>query len=842
MFNFKPKIEGKRPEPIVETENQDTSIEKEGNFLTPEKIKAIYERGRLFILATIISMGMFPAEKSGEEGLYDNFEAKFKNIPPGKGHIIFDDINKILKLKEASIYFAEDSDSALPTAILDDHAREVMIKLSSMFEFKSWDVDVNFGHNEDEKEIIKIDNENLWKKLEELRKEFPLGATPDVSSIPYSRPEYLNDPIFFQGLKRLASIEMATDAEFCNKEEIKKVATDDSFYELLKKLNSSNTRFTAEVVGTLAVTGEKPEEVTQQYWQSLLDRRQNLEKFLTSGPNRKVLEYGQGVELGMSVLEDIMDDETGKYVKFFEDKKNQKSIEFLDQNGYNFESMMFLLRSDYENMINEPAFLDVLEELKMININSDKFSVWFHLLSKNDSYYNLDSKEGFEDLRDDLRRIRYYQLGDLNDFYKVRDALDERNEKYKKTDERVLKQNIFQPLTTQSDTAKENWDNFSEDPALNIVSKLGYQYKDAPKYLDALDEFTKADWVMRVARNMYITRMPVTPENFEQTFYEIVGLRTNKELLEKPLFKNRNVALFAHSERYGDDKKYSSNKYVIKNKGNIKFGKPAVRNAILQQNPINLTTFRAENTQESLAETKKLFLEYVGSKKNLTIVADAHGGKGQIFFTQGLPKKKEVKSSVSTQELEYVTTEELASALEQRYDKEIKDTAIILMSSCYDQDFIRDLCEKIMEINSQKKKDIPLPIASGDAEYGQYAFSAYNDFGSEFLALLLTNKFETKIKDIIQIESGEDKITNISLFVPFTKETKDNNKKTIKQKVFYQITHTPTTPLDKTLALQYAEDLINKNINEKTASYWAYKNPEWSREIRKIVEENSYES
>ncbi len=840
MFNFKPKMEGERNEPIMEAQAQDTLIEKKEHFLTPERIKAIYERGRVFILATIISMGMFPAEKSGKERLYENFTEKFKNIPPGEGRKIFEDINEILKLEESSMYFAQDEDSTLPKVILDRHAREVMIKLSSMFQFTSWDVELTFGDDDDEKKILKIDDEILWKKLEELRNDFPRGMKPGISSTPYNNIEYLNDPIFFQGLKRLTRIGMTTGVGYCGKEKIQKVATDDSLYELLKKLNSSNTRFTAEVVQGIVVAGEKPEQMEEDHWQSLLDRRPNLEKFLQSSPNTKVLEYGKGVELGIGELEDIMNDETGKYAKFFEDEKNQESIEFLNGIGYNFQSMMFLLRYDYENMINEPVFLDVLEKLKFINANDDKFTVWGYILSKNHPYYNFDTKEGLEVLRHDLTLIKN-ENGELNDFYKLTDALNKSNEMHRKIDDPVMERNIFDKLKTESDTTKKNWENFSEDPALEIVYKLGY-HKKVPKYLDTINQFTKADWIMRVARSMYIANTPITPESFEQTFYEIVGLRTDKELIEKSLFKNRNVALFAHNEKYGESKKNSLDKYEIKNIGNSKFGKSAVRNAILQQNPIDLTTFRAENTPESLIKTKKLFLEYVASKENLTIVADAHGGKNAIYFTQGIPKGSDSKSSDLAQASEYVTTNELASAMEERYDKNIKDIPIILLTSCYDQDFIRKLCEEIIEINSQKGKDIPLPIASGDAEYGQYAYSTYDDFGSEFIGLILKNKAETKVKDIIEIENNHGLITNISLFVPFSKEIKGYNNKKVKQKVFYQITHTPTTPLQKTLALQYAEDLISKKVNEKTESYWAYQNPIWSREIKKIVEENSYES
>lgn len=837
MFNFRPKIENKIPDsPLIEEKPyiEDTEQNKEKS-LTPEIIKKIYEKGRLYIMTTIISLGMFQVDKSGSEGNFDYFTSKFKNLPKEKSHEIYDDLNKILSPEDFSRYVQEE-DSTLSTALLNDSARKVLTDLSSMFKFYSWDIAVNLGHYGDEKNINKITEKNTWEKVEEISGEFPLGQTPTISAIPYDHLEYLNDPVYFEGLKRLANLGMAENLNFYDKEIIAKVAKDDSLHEFLKKVNNIGPRFDMDLVSFLTASGPCPEGLNPEYWEHVLGRRSQLEKFLDSHPNRKVLDNSKGCYMSAAELEDLMEDSSGRYLKFFQDENNQESIKLLYSYGYTFQSMMFLLRSHYENMINEPAFLEVLRELKFINYKNDASNIWFHILDKSDSYYNFNTKEGFEALRVDLKRMSEPEKADIDQTLKHFRDLEQEKEKQKQID---FNDNIvFWLSNSGEDSAK-----FMKDPAIKVVFQLGYE-KNPPAYLQSLEDAIRADWIMRVARNMYITKTPVTPENFEQTFYETVNLRTNKELIEKPLFKGRNVALFAHNEKWGDDTSMSKNSYSKENKGNPRFGKRATRDEIMNQHPTDFRTFKAKNTVESLERTESLFLEYVATHSDLTILVDAHGGEESIYLTQGIPKGNGLvnKNEELNGELIKIDVEELSSAFESRYDKGILDAPIIIMSSCYNQNFIRNLCEKIIEINKTKNKEIPLPIATGDSDYGQVSYSdGFSDFGGYFFKVLLKNKKETKIKDILEFEASEDFTTEISLFVPFTKETKNIKNKKIKQKVFYQITQHGGTPLNKTLALQYADDLLNKKINDKTASYWEYTNPQLAHEIRKTIEASSIE-
>ncbi len=829
--------------PTEEKPDIQETKQKEEKSLTPEIIKKIYEKGRLYIMTTIISLGMFQVDKSGSEQNFDYFISKFKNIPKEKSHEVYDDLNKILSPEEFSIYCENDNDSLISNSVLDNKFREILVKLSSKFIFKSDDLFIDFSEKKEEeqnqKQLYKIDTEDSWKKIDEILKEFPSGYKPEISSIPYSHIEYLNDPVYFKALKRLASIKMTRDVAYCNNNNIKKIATDDDLFIILEKFNSLGPEFSAGIIDRFFESGTKPEYLDEEQWQKKLNFRNDFEHFLQSNPNAKIFEYGKGSKFESNGIINLMDDSSGRYIQFFEDKNNQKSIEFLRSIGYDFQSMYFLIRSNYENMVNEPEFLDALNELSVINRRGDSYSVWFHLLSKYDSYYNLDTKDGFEDLAHDLKRAKY-KLGNSSvDFYKVRDKLEEITDKHTKNSNEIIKENVFEPLVADMDTSYQHWDEFLKDPALEIITKLKYQ-NNIPKYLDTLDYFSKIDWMMRVARNMYIANTPITPEDFEKTFYETVSIRMDKELIEKSLFKNRNVAFFAHNERYGDDKKDKLTKYKLQNKGKNCFGKAEAMDAISKQQPDNLNIFRANNTSESLINTKKLFLEYIINNSNLTVVVDAHGNENAIYLTNGLPKSQELKNSVPTEGSDCVTFEEIANAIEERYDKNIKDVPIFIMTSCYNQNFIRNLCEKIIEINSQKKKDIQLPIISGDAEYGQYAYSTESEFGNDFFDMILKNKSNSRIKDIIQIENGT-LTTNISLFVPFTKESKDINSKKIKQKIFYQITQHGGTPLNKTLALQYAEGLLSNTINDKTASYWEYTNKDLAHEIRKTIEDYNIE-
>lgn len=828
---FKPEQEMGSPKKTFDPDVQIQEKNVEKKSLTPEIIKKIYEKGRKYILAgTLALIGLHTVNDvkhyETPEEVYKSFDARFKNIDSAKSHQIFDDLRNIMS--EAQLERYSPGDSIIPKVIMDDDLRQRIIEIGSLYNICDPYIFTQMSAGCEGKDLTDLKNKKIMERIKELRQEFPSDYNPSFYSLPIGgNLKDLEAPSYMKGIKRLANIAMTEGINWLSKEEIEYVGQNDEYYALLKKLNSFGTNFTAEVIRSTTDIYDKKDTLYVAQRKATLTE---VEKFVLS-ENTKVLKYADKYsDMGTSILREIMEDTSGEYLKFFEDQKNKKSIDFLKKNGFKSTTFFYLLKEGFGPLINNPDFLDIA-----VSFSRDKnnpYDPWLRL-SFLKPYYNLKTEDDFHKLKEDFEEIKNTKRDTWEkDFDRSYVGLFEEFMPEK------IKTNIFDPLTVEMYGGHKQPNNFMEDPALGVVKKLGYE-KTPPHFLDSFDLPTQADWIMRVARNMYITKEPITPENFEKTFYETIGLRMDKELIEKPLFKNRNVALFVNNEKWGDDASIQVSAYGEKNKGKDRFGKPEANNSILKQNPLELKTFRAEKTKESLEHTKKLFLEYVSSNPNLTIVVDAHGGSNNIFLTQGIPDKNGVVDATIGWESS-ITSEEIAAAFESRYDKGINDVPLILMASCYNQDFIRNLCQELIKINLNKNKNISLPIACGDAEYGQYGFGSQGDFGNDFLKLMLANKIETKLKDIIKIEGVKRTYpsVNISIFVPYTKETKDINGKKVIQKVFYQIAKMDATPMEKSEALNYANSLMDKNVSDgKTALYYEYVKPEIAYKIRNIVEE-----
>ncbi|KKQ35214.1 MAG: hypothetical protein US50_C0021G0003 [Candidatus Nomurabacteria bacterium GW2011_GWB1_37_5] len=140
-MNFNPESGKKEPKSTTKKEAESKEL-----FLSPEKIRSIYKKGRMYLLSTIVSLGFSyggnlgdaPKEKDkgiNQKDVYNNFASKFKNINFEQAHEIYDDLSKILKadeLKEFSKY-----DSILEPALLDKETRNNLIELSSLFRVRN---------------------------------------------------------------------------------------------------------------------------------------------------------------------------------------------------------------------------------------------------------------------------------------------------------------------------------------------------------------------------------------------------------------------------------------------------------------------------------------------------------------------------------------------------------------------------------------------------------------------------------------------------------------------------------------------------------------------------------
>lgn len=500
--------------------------------------------------------------------------------------------------------------------------------------------------------------------------------------------------------------------------------------------------------------------------------------------------------------------------------QNKITLELLKKQG---------LGEDFGNKINDKGFIELIEVLseKMNKdfINSPNYV--YNIFKNLNEYYKLESTEDFKFLADQIKKIKISE-DDLfgGDEKELRAPLREK-----------VEDSIYFRLDWKSGFDGQQPDEFLKDPALSIVYKLKYE-ETPPLCLKNFPDRDKAEWIMRTARNMYISKTLVTPEEFERVFYETIALQMDHELLEKDLFKNRNVAVFAHNQKlqtiYREEGKEDSLTMADS------FIEPQVIKALESQKPECLKLFRAENSKESLENTKKEFSDFVINNKEITIIVNAHGGPHNIFMSGDYNSKDNTGNKVELQRNDIsVSDDELAKTFEARYDNGFKDTIILLMGSCYNQNFIRNLYDDLLKINEEKNKDIPMPICAGVSEYGQYGFigGTYGDF---FLGALLKDKTNSKIKDIILLESGydtNDMPSNISIFAPKKIKTKDKNNKEVEKKIFYQIAQNAKTPLEKVFAMQYAESLLNadENATDKNAFYYEYSNPEMANKIKNII-------
>lgn len=307
-----------------------------------------------------------------------------------------------------------------------------------------------------------------------------------------------------------------------------------------------------------------------------------------------------------------------------------------------------------------------------------------------------------------------------------------------------------------------------QDPAFEIIFELGYE-KKYPETLKGLSEKEKAEWTMRTARNMYVTGVEATEENFNNTLEETIEARSNPEILEKSVFKNRNVAFFAGNEEWSEFRFQQDG--LITMEKEPRFINEEISESLSNKDPKSLEIFKPEGGKSDYIKEYEEFQVYVATKEDLTLVFNTHGTPYKITGNQKYPDN--VKNLSDSTEINFYATispEMLSGMLVSRFKNGITDTPIIITTSCFGQDFMRKLYEKIIEKNKMWRIETPLPIIITSNEYGQYGFSSPNvEYNNHFLRNIL-EKDDFKIKDALEIESksGEETgiKTNISVFIP----------------------------------------------------------------------------
>ena len=808
-----------------------SSIEKKSN--NNEKINfselfcEIYMVGRLSMLTTFITLGLINPEQSTDTTKEDSISihAYFNKIDSTQSIQITQDLNQMFTIDELhliSSMYNEDKIVNIPQALeyykflLNPENRKKMIEIDKEFNFTPRDVrQLTDPLFQESQTIIESPDFNLklLPKIKELRKLFSKNDNPSVQFIDmFEKFKCLNNPDYPKAL------EFILDKNY-------KPFRSNYAHPPSDIIEIYNSPYFKKIVGILDDRGIYFNESI-----TLCGDKNKQEKFLAflnDPKNEKILNlFNKQSPLGGYEMQVFSETETveNQWRPILENPACVKKIESLAEYGFSIRNLFLLSETHVDKLMHDQdylkGFLFLLEKEVDRNDRDDVVSTIESILS----YYS-DNKIDLIGLQTDFESLNNLPSR-LNDF----------NEKL-----RLKKWETFKPVMSRTmDERDIHVDEFAEDPALQYIVGQMDLFKNVPVCLKKFNPEQQKEWILRVARNMYISRIDPTMTNFEQVFEETIGIRNNPELLEQSLFKNRNVLVFAHNEMITDSS--------VQGNDRVRFGNEKTLNAIESQGTKEIYTVRSSlNTPEDLQEKKDMFFDYISKNKNLTVFITAHGSPDGIFLTEGVPNKE--GKVIETGKEEYVSPSELSMALEQRYDKGLKDTPIFIFESCYNQNYIRNLYAMIDDINSIKNKKIPYPIMCGSTEFGQFGYSNFNsNYRDKFIEAILEGKNDTKIKDLIEIEAGAAKrgiLTNVSLFVPVPetiKEKKDVVKNSVVKKKYYQIAEVDENRIQQSHIQQYAKSVLDGSLDNQTASYFEQVQPSTAKSIRELLNKKELES
>jgi hypothetical protein len=782
------KIEGAPkpglPSTIKEVQGEEELAGNTKEFLkTREFAKKAYENGRRAILAAVLSLSLFQNPASVEKTSREN------SITAGHIDNLSGTLGKIFTPEQMEEY--EESPVPLPGFLHDSFVQKKLIELDALFDISPENIR-EISENGEEFFLL-ITNTGAWEAIKKIRKNFPEGHKPGLDFLPLNNLDMLRNPKYVKGLEILAKIKMSEKRRYDFTEQIIRIADNPEAQKTLERLSSLGAQLDFSVLILTEFTAGHENELDVK----------TLNDFMDKNPNRNLLKNSKNAIGGLG-LNELINDETGYWNNFFSNPKNKKGIEKLYSAGCDLSFILGLGREYVEN-IKDPDFLEIVSRLKILSeiglltlhedslFGGNEVSVMLECLSP---YYDFKSGVGFKELREDLKNLSFTGDEPL--------SLEEVLMQPSISPQKEAVSNIFENLNRMVSPEDRNIEKFLQDPALSLVYRLGYQNKDnLPSFIKNFDNRGQVECVMWVARNMYVQGLTATPENFEKVFNETMKARLNPELLEESLFAGRNIAFFADNEKW----KANNDRILTEDR----FGTETAFRKINEQKPAQCILFKAEQDKESLKKVKEDFLSFISSKKNLTIVIDAHGSPTEISLTNGSFEESTGRTAEDKKN-ESVNYLELASALERRFDNGHVGTPILLGTNCFSQNFIRNLYGELIRINKEKKKNIPLPIACGTSEYGQPGFSSYpeekpaGEYGNQFFYALFHGKERKKVKHLIELGVSDKTSSNVSVFIPPGKvENKKNNNKISKKTFYFQIAKKQST-LDKIHEMFHPEE------------------------------------
>lgn len=789
-----------------------------------ETIKDIYKDGRRVIMFYFITLGLLNPEQSTDTTKEDliSIRSYFNKVDSSQSIQITKDWDELFNMDElhsmVSLYdqdFLVEGDSTqikYYKFILNPENRKKLIEIDREFEISPQDLrSISDPINTGQVVITSPDfNTKILPKIKELRKLFPQEDNPPARFIDINNQfKCLSNPDYPKALEYvLDKTYNPSHSDYAHPaSDILEIYNDPYFKKLIGILDDRGIYFNETIV--------------------LCDDKKNQEKFLhflNDPKNEKILNlFSKQSPIGGYEMQTIVNtDYFEKHWRPILEKDNtRKKMNILEEYGFTVRSLFIMQENNIDKLLHDNEYLKGLTFLLEHNSASGSVENTIGVMESILSYYT-DNKVDLSQLESDFNSL-------TSEFISSR-KLSGLNEKL-----RLKKWETFKPVISRVTQEEDvNINQFAEDPALQYIVGQMDLFKKIPSCLSKFNPEQQKEWILRIARNMYISRIDPTMANFERVFNETISVRNNPELLEQSLFKNRNVLVFGHNEIWAES--------ITKKEDKVRFANEVTLDAIESQGVQDLRLIKSLlNTQEDLEQKKTEFFQYIADHNELTIIISAHGSPDGIFLTDGVPDENGKISRTGKEE--YVSPNEFVAALELRYDNNFKDTPILIFESCYNQNYIRNLYRLIDEINSTKNKMIPYPIMCGTAEFGQVGYgspdSKYQDFFSQ---AILEGKKDTKIKDLIEVEAGAREkgiYTNISLFVPvpeIAKEKKEANKESIVKKKYYQIAEVDENKIQQSHIQQYAKSVLDGSLDNQTASYFEQVQPKTAKSIRELLD------
>ncbi len=683
--------------------------------------------------------------------------------------------------------------------LFDHDLMERMVKIDQFFDISPEFLLQHFAHNHDLKLLIKSPqfDADIFPQILHVHELIPQTGEKHSSGFIDINNGFrdLNNPTYHKALSFIFTKNFhPSNSQFNLSESIINIYSNESLRQFVDHLSSKDIFFDE----TISWCSSDPDI-------NVLSSPKKYENFLELFNEKFPI---SNAELQIITSSNKYTDDMKIYIK---NSDFLKRLDKIKDQGLDFRPMLHVKSETIQNIIDNKKFLEAYVFLaKNFIINRDGYDNVDNILS----WYTSGGDINTEKMESDFQwRKEKTGISNISYFY-----------------EKLMNENIndFKHVVLSSEVAQERHiDEFSKDPAFHFIIERLNVLKMTPEYLKKFPDKEQKEWILRVARNMYISDIKPTESNFEQIFKKTLEMRNNQEILEQSLFAGRNVALFAHNEKWSEKEKFD------------RFGTSSTISALKAQSPENLTVFKAiENTEQNLIDQKRRLLDFLSNHDKITLVVNAHGGADAIYFTNGVPNKEGVIDKQN--DFDYVTVNDLVLTLEQRFDNGHTDVPILIFSSCYNQDFIRSLYDNIIHINDVKKKSIPIPIMCGSTEYGQFGFSDYDSkYKDRFLEAILDNKTNTKIKDLIEIEEhAKEKniITNPSLFIPIKEDITNPNNKNSKKEVYFQIAEVQDKMKKQVSHMEgFAQSVQDGTINDQTVSYFEQVQPKTAKAIREAL-------